>query len=636
MRIIILTLICFLVGFGQEPHEANLESLTDGTEEEESIREMLDRLEELRRNPVNITTPAYGELLRIPFLSPLTAESIILLADTVALNDIALVRNASLMTPELFERIAPYITASSSGSISALFVPHHAELRTRLERRLQSTKGFRERKYDGDLFASYQRMELEGDHFTAAFLREKDAGETEGAGFSAAFLSVKDLAGMDRFIAGNYSVSSAQGLIFARSMTPAKGSDAVGQSMLRSSGIVQSVSADEFRYFHGAALRATILPFSLSLFLSSRTLPSSVDSSGFVTSFYTSGLFRNASELDREAGVRERTVGGIAEYRPVPTGVVSLNFLRVQYGRGIRAATITVPEDRPVYAGSVGWDLPFLGLRWFGEIASNDRMRYTTVAGIVIPVQRVFSLTYHHRSLPESFTSPFARPFSERTVGSGEYGHYVGMEFAAEGFRIAAYVDQARFPSSAEEFASSRIERSVFAELPVLKGHTLHLQYRSATAIENGRIATDRARIGYSFNVGNGISLHHRMEQVRVSDGQARSSETGVLSFSELQWQTKNRNVSFRTRVVWFDAPSYAARLYQYEPDVPGNVSNPPLYGNGFRWFALVRYQITDGCWFSAKYAELTKLHEVSLGSGDDSIDGALDARAAVQLDFRL
>ncbi|MBP9212529.1 MAG: hypothetical protein KBF97_06980, partial [Bacteroidetes bacterium] len=147
---------------------------------------------------------------------------------------------------------------------------------------------------------------------------------------------------------------------------------------------------------------------------------------------------------------------------------------------------------------------------------------------------------------------------------------------------------------------------------------------------------SSRIRFGHTMMVNKRFTLVQRVEQVRVTDGREGSTESGMLVYSELRYRSVNEVLSFRTRVVWFDAPSYTSRLYQYEADVPGNVSNPPLYGSGFRWYALVRYTVADGCWLSAKYGETMKLHETSLGSGDDAIDGAVDGRFAVQLDFRL
>lgn len=636
MKPFMLVLCCAVLGFGQEPMDDIIESLTDGTEEEEYIRETTERLEELRRTPVNVTRPAYGELLRIPFISPLLAESIILFADTVEVDDIRLLRGAAMMTPELFERIAPFITAETPRRFTAYIVPHRLELRSRVERRVQKTHGVQDGKYEGDPFSEYQRVELEGESVSAAFLREKDAGESSGNAFSAGYVMVNGLPGVDRIIVGNFSVPSSQGLILSRSMSASKGSDAAGQAMRRSSGISPSVSADEFRYFSGTALRSTFGLFTLTGFTSFRKLPASVDSSGAVTSFYTSGLFRNASERERQENVTERTNGIVTEYRSTPSTLFTVNAVRILYGRDIITSSLFARAHRPIEAGSIGWDIPLFGLRVFGETASNDLRQFSTAAGLLIPVKRTFSLLYHHRSLPNGFRTPFGRPFAERGLGRGEYGNYIGIEFPAERFRLAGFIDQYRFPATGEEFASSGTDALVSAEFPAAKGHIVQLQYRYSRKNEQIVSGTSRFRIGHMMTITKRITLVQRMEQVRVSGGQEEGTESGVLAYSELRYRSVNEVLSFRTRVVWFDAPSYASRLYQYEADVPGNVSNPPLYGSGFRWYALVRYTVADGCWLSAKYGETMKLHETSLGSGDDAIDGAVDGRFAVQLDFRL
>ncbi|NUN70531.1 MAG: hypothetical protein HUU02_12545 [Bacteroidetes bacterium] len=635
MKLIILILSFFLIASGQEPIDDVMESAA-ASEEESVIREAADQLEELRRSPVNVTRPSYGDLLRIPFISPMLAESIILFTDTVKVEDIAQLNDAALMTPEMFERIAPFITVAPRVSASSVLIPQRFELRSRVEGRRQTTQGFLDSRYDGTPFSEYQRIEIEGGTYRALFLRERDPGESTTRAFAAGSVQFSKLPLLDRVVAGTFSVSSAQGLILARSMSASKGSDAAGQAVRRSSGVTSTVSADEFRYFNGGGFRTSVGPFALSGFASFRRLPASVDSSGTVTSFYTSGLFRNGSELQRRDRTAERTIGSILEYRPLPSALITLNAVQVRYERPIRTTSLSADPTRPLTAASIGWDLPVSGLRFFGEAAGNGPQQIATAAGLLIPVGQRFSMVYHHRSMPARFRSPFGRPFAERTPGVGEHGDYLGMEFTLGRTRFSAFVDQFRFPAAAPELPSSGIESFIGTEIPLSRGTKAQLQYRHRSVNGPVPLTSEKIRAGFSAAVNSTLTILHRIERVTVHSGQGTATEYGILAFSELRYRQRDDALMVRTRLIWFDAPSYASRLYQYETDVPGNVSNPPLYGSGFRWYVVLRWNVADGCWLSGKYGETMKLHETSLGSGDDMISGAVDGRFAVQLDFLL
>jgi hypothetical protein len=87
---------------------------------------------------------------------------------------------------------------------------------------------------------------------------------------------------------------------------------------------------------------------------------------------------------------------------------------------------------------------------------------------------------------------------------------------------------------------------------------------------------------------------------------------------------------------VFFDTDSYDSRLYQYESDVTGNISNPPLYGSGMRWYVVSAYDILNALKISFKYSETKFLHNTSIGSGNDTIMGNLDNVFVLQCDVDL
>jgi hypothetical protein len=65
-------------------------------------------------------------------------------------------------------------------------------------------------------------------------------------------------------------------------------------------------------------------------------------------------------------------------------------------------------------------------------------------------------------------------------------------------------------------------------------------------------------------------------------------------------------------------------------------MTNPGLYGEGMRWYFVVKYSAPYGFNLSLKYSELYKPNEKFLGSGTSLIPGNLDNRISLQMDYTL
>ena len=55
-------------------------------------------------------------------------------------------------------------------------------------------------------------------------------------------------------------------------------------------------------------------PAAVTIFLSRKAVAATLDSAGSVTSFYTSGLFRSQTEIEKRNAANETAIGGIADF----------------------------------------------------------------------------------------------------------------------------------------------------------------------------------------------------------------------------------------------------------------------------------------------------------------------------------
>jgi hypothetical protein len=648
---VIIILQALLVPFAltQDPGRTDpdevIGQILDEALDEQDLLHYSEDLEYLKQHPVNIATAHYGDLLQIPFFSPMLATQLLLLRDTVMLTSTGQLMGLSAMTPELFERISPFIIAEQPSTGKQAFdgIPNLFVTRSRVERRLRPQIGESTGKFLGDRNTAYQRIRIGNDRFEAAGLFEKDAGEAYDNGFFAGFLALRSIGVLRRMVFGTFTVASGQGLLFAKNIAPAKGINTVGQTKLRSAGISPSVSTDESRYFRGIAAEMKMDRISVSGFHSQRLLHASIDSAGSVTSLFTSGSFRTANDIRKKERLGENVTGGILEYTVAGTTTLSLNLVHLSYDHFLLPSLYDLSGKRYLTAGSGNVRTTLVNNELFAEFASNDGTGFSKVIGMLFPVSRLFSVNMHHRSFAKGYVNPLARPFGERSnISDGETGNYFGIQIRIGKVMLHSYADEYSLPSTTTQFGATGHELLAHGSFPVTKRLILTAQIKNKRRNQTNIHGADdersqtNMRVGISYAIDAQWNLTQRYETVSVKYRPSDYRESGFLSFLELRYLSRRAGVNVRSRIVLFGTGSYDTRLYQYESDVAGNFSNPPLYGKGIRWYVVSGWKVTDALQLSFKYAETKRLGTSVIGSGDDAIPGALDSALALQVDFKL
>jgi hypothetical protein len=625
--------------------ENAVEDLLQNVDEEQDLSRRAEDLEYLMQHPVNIATAHYGDLLQIPNFSSMIAMDLLLMRDTVEVSSPEQLLNLSMMTPELYSKILPFIVADPqrSGVSTIDLLPTMMQARTRIEQRLQLPQGVREGKFIGDRNSAYQRIRIGNDRLEAAGVFEKDGGESSADGHSAGYCAVNGIGVIQKLVAGTFTVSSAQGLVFAKNMSPAKGSNTVSQMIIRSSGISPMASAEEYRYFRGIAGQIDFDRIAITGFTSQRRMHASVDSNGMVSSYYTSGSFRTASDRSKMNAVRETVTGGICSYSFDETTLISVNMFRLSNDKVLLPSLFDYSGLKHMSAVSLSGSTSWLNNNVVAEIATNDGERFSRVFGVLFPVARSFQLSVHHRSFSKGYVNPLARPFGERSnIADGETGLYYGVLLQLGKWSVKGYIDSYLLPATITNVGSSGTDVLMYCLYPFSKHLKLTAQIRNKQKHHTGiRFMDDERtqtniRIEYTYAVESTWQIRHRMEFVSTRYRPSQYSEKGFLTFLEARCAVNTPGLNIRSRMTYYDTDSFDSRLYQYESDVEGNFSNPPLYGKGIRWYIVAKYLPADGFHVSLKYAETKKLFTDVIGSGDDEIHGSLDNSIAFQIDFKL
>ena len=142
-------------------------------------------------------------------------------------------------------------------------------------------------------------------------------------------------------------------------------------------------------------------------------------------------------------------------------------------------------------------------------------------------------------------------------------------------------------------------------------------------------------RIELIYGLSKWVRLKTRMEYSKFYIRDAKLSEEGYLLSEDLRVQILN-NLLFYGRAIFFKTDSFNSAIYEYENDLTGILSNVGLYGEGMRFYFVLRYRILNEVSVSFKYSETYKPKEKTLGTGYSEINGNLDNRIGLQLEFNL
>ena len=401
----------------------DFESLMENTSDDGTGKSAtLDELEFYRLNPVDINTASFQDLCGVPFLPPPIAMKIIFLRDSLKNLVPADLHLTGIDEPTL-ALVSPFITFSSRKSET--HASTHSDsvtsmsFRSRGSMDIHPQKPFLDGEYLGSPVAQYDRLIVNTPRWSGGILFDKDAGEPWDAGFVSGYVGFENDGIVKKFVAGDYTINDGEGLMLSSPRSSSKGGSVLYQIKATGRTIVPHLATDEYHYFQGAATTIEFYPAAVTIFLSRKAVAATVDSSGSVTSFYTSGLFRSQTEIEKRNAANETTVGGIADFHIGSTNRVGLSALKAEYDRPLAIYSPFTLDGKGISAIGANADFVFDSFTLFGELAENSLNSQSSVAGFICKVSKRLSLSSQLRSYSRTYANP-VRVWIRRTERSCE------------------------------------------------------------------------------------------------------------------------------------------------------------------------------------------------------------------------
>lgn len=631
----------------------SVNELIEEVSSENEDTQIYDLLEQLSENPVPINSADENEITKIPFLDYQTASKIVASRKTNGIfhnaNDLYKIEN---IDRETIDKILPFITFDEPfkpQTSEDLFSWQNTKLnfRSRGIVDLQDNQGVRQNKFTGSKLKTYQRLQIKrSDKYKIGLLTEKDAGENSFTDFYSFYLELKNLGIFDKITLGDYLIEFGQGLAIWSPYGFFKSTNAVDIINKNSRGITAYTSTDENQFMRGASFQLSAGSFKIIPFYSSHSIDASIDSvTSLITSTPIDGYHRTQSELSRKKTLQTMTYGISLSYNFMPNLNTGFLYYKTKFGSlfANNSAFERSGDEFEFYSLSYSAFWKYISVS--GEFSYN-KISVASINSIEISLTPQFAFVSSFRNYPANYINIYSNGLGERTGTQNEIGFYTGFRLKTIAGTINFYYDQFKFPYATfyNPVPASGNEFLLYYYVHPFSNTTLTIKYKN----ENKEVTKpffdeniidnqlkQNLRFDFTYSVNKFISLKTRLESVFLSFKKTKEDEKGFLIYQDIKMNPA-RQLLLYLRAAFFKTDSYNSRVYEFESDAAGIITNSSLYGEGMKWYLLAKYRFEFGLALSIKYSELYKPKERTIGNGYNEINGSLDNTLYLQVDLEL
>ncbi len=631
--------------------DQTIEDLIEEHEEETDNSDLYEIIEYYLENPVDINTAAEKELIKLPYLNQAAAQLIVAhrskYGNYFSTNELYSVKD---LPEEMARKIIPFLSADKPKQAEKQPIekarPISVKIRNRIIRDVQEKKGFTDHIFIGTPEKIYNRVDIEYNRYLkAGFSTEKDAGEKSLYDYLSGYMSLTESFGLKKILIGDYHVHFGQGLALWNSYGFSKSSDAVFSTKKSAGTIKASSGSDEINYFRGAAINFAREHAEITGFYSRKSLDAAVDSVHQITSLAADGFHRTQNERIKQNSVEETSVGMIMTYAFTSRLSGGLLYYKSRFNHPYIASKVydMIIDNFNYYSGYI--DILLNNINIYGEISYFNKSEAAYITGLQFNPSTEFCYSMLIHNYPLTYLLLHGGGFAS---GSGarnnESGIYNGIRWRTSIGTLNFYYDQFKYPnatftnplpSEGNEFMIRLSTRLISKCEAGIKIRISNKETASQITGEEKMVKRlkQSVRLEYSYNFTNKLRLKTRLEYISVLLKDPHSREEGYLCFEDIRYVPADGLLLYG-RIIFFRTNSFNSAIYEYENDLTGIISSRGLYGEGFRFYAAARYQLSGKVSLSLKYSETFKPKEKSSGSGYQQIEGNMDNRIGLQADF--
>lgn len=666
--LILIPTPCFAQADNDSLIEQVIEYIAENISEDQDYSEITERLNYLRKYPLDINKATKEQLYELVFISPVQIDKLIehrtksgLFLDLLELQsvdglDIETVRwlsNFLILNPrDLLSEI----------SLNKIVKNGEHDLIIRFGRILQQQKGFissdsGKAVYSGSADRVFTRYRFNYNNKVFLSLNmEKDAGEpflghsAKGFDFYSANIFLKGNRSIKKLIVGDYALQFGQGLTMWSGLSFGKGAGLTTVAK-QGGGLRPYSSVNESSFLRGTSVTFDYRRVSVTPFVSYKKLDASLsDDESSIKSLSISGLHRTDPERKSKNTATQFVYGANAEYGKDELAV------------GVTAYRTML--DKPITSGNslyeqydfAGKSLTNLGFYYtytfrntyfFGEAAHSLSAGSAFVQGMMSSLSSRVSAVLLYRNYTRNYHSFFNQGLSEAAGAINETGFYAGLtvHFNSK-VELTSHFDFFRFPwlrfradaPSKGHEVSAQLAYSLSKKFKITGRFKLQQKEENSAEISTtgglADVEKQTGRIELFYKLNNSFSIRNRVEIATYKKGQA-AKEFGFLSYQDVIYKPLSSRFSGNVRFAIFDTRSFNSRIYAYENDVLYGYSIPAYQGRGLRCYINARYILRRGVDAWLRYAMSSYADQETVGSGYDIISGSNRSDVKLQLRFQ-
>ena len=655
-----------LISLGQDNNqllEEVIEQIAEGSDEELDYAELYESLHGFAENPINLNKTSKEELRELYFLN---AYQIDKLLSHIARNGKLLsyleLQTIAGFNVQTIQNLLPFISINPIITSKQLFANINQYVIIRDQFYLQEQKGYQpdldgETHYFGNANRTYFKYRLKNNFLQAGITAEKDAGENflgpnqpYGFDFYSAHIQAKNIGKIKNVVLGDYQLNFGQGLVMQSGMSFGKSSEVI--NIQKSGNLIKAhTAAAENLFFRGIAIQIKPLKnIDIIAFISSHKVDANIidtlenDELAF-SSIQGTGMHRTESEMLDKNMILQNHFGTHINYNYKQLNL-GLSYYKTKVEGEYRKNISPYNQfefDRDSNK-NYGLDYQYLyrNMNFFGEVASSENGGVAHVNGIMMGLDKTISASLLYRNYKKTYQSEYANAFAERS-SQNEKGFYFGLEFTPNHkLKIKGYADNYEFPwlRFGVDAPSRGNDYLLQADYKISRAIKMYIRYKSETKeeelSESNEISGKRKgnfRFHINYKEGESWVFANRFEITTINFNQQK--ENGYMLYQDVQYKPLFGKITFSSRYVLFNTPTYDSRIYAYESDVLYGYSIPAYYGKGNKIYLVAKCSIIRNLDFWIRVAHTIYTDRKILKSGWDEINGNKMTEIKLQLRYK-
>lgn len=548
--------------------------------DESSVEELLEKYQEMIRNPVNINSLNREDLERIGLFSLFQIESLIEyrgeFGDILSSGELMMVDGFS---ESFVKTIVPFITFSSDSPIGKP-VSEPRSTNTLI------AKGKKKWGEEGINLSSKYKFESSFG-ISGGVTIDSDAEERLTKyylpDFSSAYIEYNGERALKQLVVGDYTAKFGQGLLLwkAFGVSPF---GAPASSIKKEGRIKGYTSTDESNFLRGAAASFGWNGFETTCFISANSVDARVVGDTSFTSIVTGGKHITDSEIEKRHTMREYLVGGNLSYT-IERWRLGLTAVSYCYDKknGRRVQEYNKYQMYDGLWGNVGFDFYtyYRNFRIFGEVAVDFTPAFAALAGVLWSPSYNFEISTMLRSYSKRYIATHAGAYSTLSSCSNQNGVTVSLKYIfSKKWSLLFNSDNSYYPHDRfrVEGSSYALKGRVALQYDIGGGSSLLLQSSYSYKSESSFTWKWRANLNYS--VGRRIKLGCRVE----------GNQGGFGAFVDGSFRTLNKKFEASARFTCYNTDGWDSRIYIYERNVPQSFAVEAYSGKGMGGYLVLKY----------------------------------------------